>query len=252
MEFTDKRVLVTGATRGIGLATARAFLAQGARVAVNGRSAESVAAAIESLAAPERLAAAPGSIETAAGCATMVGAALEALGGLDVLVNNAGVYRIASIVESDKALWDAVLDVNLKGTFFCSRAALAALREARGSIVNLASTAGLEGYEEIAVYCAAKGGVVNLTRAMALELAPEIRVNCLCPTIIDTEMGRMNFTAGGGDPAAARAALEARYPMKRIGTAEEVAQAILFLASDAASYITGAALPVDGARTAGG
>ena len=250
MDFEDRRVLITGSTRGIGLAAARAFLERGARVAVNGRSAESVSAAIDELGGA-RLVPAPGSIDTAAGCAAVVEAAVAALGGLDVLVNNAGVYHIAAIAETDEAMWDEIIDVNVKGSYFCSRAALPALKESKGNIVNLGSTAGLAGYAGTTAYCASKGAVVNLTRALALELVPQVRVNCVCPTATETEMGRMNFPPDLA-PEAARAAFEASVPMKRLATVDEVAAAILFLASEEASFITGAALPVDGARTAGG
>ncbi len=250
MDFDGKRVLITGSTRGIGLGAARAFLARGARVAVNGRSAESVAAALDELGGTG-LAPAPGSIDTAAGCEAVVEAAVAALGGLDVLVNNAGVYHIASIEETDEAMWDEIIDAHVKGTYFCSRAALPALKRSKGNIVNLGSTAGLAGFAGTTAYCASKAAVVNLTRAMALELVPEVRINCICPTATETEMGRMNFPPDLA-PEDARAAFEASVPMKRLATVEEVVAAILFLASEDASFVTGAALPVDGARTAGG
>ena len=142
------------------------------------------------------------------------------------------------------------MDLNLKGTFFCSRAALPALRAARGNIVNDASIAGLMGFGGVTLYCATKGGMVNLTRAMALELAPDVRVNCVCPTTVDTEMGRQEFDITD-DPAAAFAAFEAASPMKRIAQSEDVADAMLFLASEEARYLTGVALPVDGGKAAG-
>ena len=170
MVFDGRAVLVTGASRGIGKATAQAFLAGGARVAINGRTEESVAKAIAELGDHDRLVAAPGDVATAAGCEAVVDAALDALGGMDVLINNAGVFERAPMAESDEALWDSIIDINVKGTYFCSRAALPALEAARGVIVNVASEAGLNGYAGITVYCASKGAVVNLTRSMALEL----------------------------------------------------------------------------------
>jgi len=199
----------------------------------------------------DRLAAAPGDVATLAGCEAVVGAALEALGGLDVLVNSAGVFERRPLAESDEAFWDSMIDINLKGTYFCSRAALPALEESGGAIVNLASIAGLEGYAGVTVYCASKGAIVNLTRAMAIELAPAVRVNCVCPGVIDTDMARLGFSEDG----APRADLDDQaefHPMKRVGTAEEVAKAILYLASPDAGFITGAALPIDGGVTAGG
>jgi len=251
MTFDNKAVLITGASRGIGRATAQAFLDGGARVAINGRTQDSVAQAIEALGNHDRLATAPGDVATAAGCEAVVGAALEALGGLDVLVNSAGVFERRPLAESDEAFWDSMIDINVKGTYFCSRAALPALEESGGAIVNLASIAGLEGYAGVTVYCASKGAIVNLTRAMAIELAPAVRVNCVCPGVIDTDMARMGFSEDG----APRADLDDQaefHPMKRVGTAEEVAQAILYLASPDAGFITGAALPIDGGVTAGG
>ncbi|MFO8100128.1 MAG: SDR family NAD(P)-dependent oxidoreductase, partial [Salinibacter sp.] len=147
LDFTGRRVLVTGATRGIGHAAAAAFLAAGARVAVNGRSPASAEAAAEALAAdaPGRVHAAPGDVSTAAGCRAVVASALEALGGLDVLVASAGVADFGPMEAVDEAGWDAVIDANLKGTFFCIQAALPALRESRGSVVALGSDAGLMG-----------------------------------------------------------------------------------------------------------
>lgn len=137
MGFAGKRVLVTGAARGIGRATAHAFRERGAVVAINDLTAETVDAAIAALQG-ERLVAAPGSVASAAGCQAILQRAVAQLGGLDILVNNAGIYREASIEQTDEALWDEILDVNLKGTFFMSRAAVPHLRESRGAIVNLA------------------------------------------------------------------------------------------------------------------
>jgi NAD(P)-dependent dehydrogenase (short-subunit alcohol dehydrogenase family) len=249
--FDGKRILITGSSRGIGLAAARAFLDAGARVAINGRSQASVEAAIDSLGAGARLIAAPGDVASVAACDTVVGRATEALGGLDVLVNNAGVYAIRSVEETDEALWDAILDVGLKSAFFCSRAALPALRDGAGAIVNVSSSAGLMGFAGIAAYCAAKAGLVNLTRALALELAPDVRVNCVCPGPVDTDMGRLNLDPTL-PPSDARAAFAASIPLGRMGEPEEIAEAILWLASGSSSFATGAIVAVDGGRTLGG
>ena len=144
-----------------------------------------------------------------------------------------------------------MLDVNLKGTFFCIRTALAALRDSKGNIVNLASDAGLIGELDSTVYCASKGGVVNMTRAMALELAPDVRVNCVCPGYVDTDMVRRDGIEQADDPAAAEQAVINYAPLKRIATPAEIATAIVYLASDDARFVTGAAFQIDGGSTAG-
>ncbi len=251
MDFAGKLVLITGASRGIGYATAQEFLALGARVAVNGRTDESVATAISELGGGDRLVAAPGSVGTVDGCESVVETAIEGLGGLDVLVNNAGVCIDSTIEKMDEAIWDETLDVNLKGTFFCVRSALPALRKTGGAIVNLSSVAGLQGSEEGAAYCASKGGVVNLTRALAMELAPDIRVNCVCPGWVDTDMLRRDYVDLAADPAAAEREAIEEAPLKRVASPGEIAKAITYLASHDARFITGVAFPIDGGVTAG-
>jgi len=251
IDFSGKRILVTGGSRGIGRAAVRAFLDAGARVAVNGRTAQSVDAALSALGGDDRLVGAPGDIGAVSGCHAAVESATERLGGLDILVNSAGVADDASIENSDEEMWDKTLDVNLKGTFFCCRAALTALRTTRGNIVNVASDAGLIGESNLSVYCASKGGVVNLTRAMALELAPVVRVNCVCPGYVDTDMVRRDHIDESDDPAAAEQRLIDLAPLNRIATSGETASAILYLASQEARFITGAALQIDGGTTAG-
>ena len=246
--FAGKSVLVTGATRGIGRACAEAFLAEGARVAINGRTTESVAAAMPGFTG--EVVAAPGDVSTAAGCKAVVGAALNAFGGLDVLVNNAGIFRRARIEEMEEADWDAVMNANIKSVQFCTKYAIPALRAARGNVVNIASESGLNGYPETSAYCASKGAVVNLTRSMAMELAPEIRVNALCPGVVETDMSRAGFAVDGDADEGIRRQHMA-YPLQRIGTLEQSAEAVLFLASEGAGFISGAALPMEGGATVG-
>jgi NAD(P)-dependent dehydrogenase (short-subunit alcohol dehydrogenase family) len=250
MDFTDKRVLVTGGSRGIGFAIVRALLDAGARVAVNGKTAQSVRASMQKLGRGERVVGAPGDIGTVEGCVLAVKTATGAFAGLDILVNSAGIGVDRSIADSDEAMWDAHVDVNLKGTFFCCRAALPALRESKGNIVNIASDAGLMGIPGLTVYCASKGGVVNMTRAMSLEIAPDVRVNCVCPGYVDTDMIRRSLEKEA-DPAAAEQRMIDYAPLRRIATPAEIANAVLYLASDGARFITGAALSIDGGTTAG-
>jgi NAD(P)-dependent dehydrogenase (short-subunit alcohol dehydrogenase family) len=251
IDFTDKRVLVTGGTRGIGRAAVEAFLEAGAHVAVNGRTPESTAAAIDALGDDGTLVPAPGDVADAADCEAIVEAAIEGLGGLDVLVNSAGVAKSGPVEEFDEAAWDHMIDINLKGTFFCIRAALAALRESRGNIVNVASDDGLIGDANLVVYCASKGGVVNLTRAMALEFAPDVRVNCVCPGYVDTDMVRRDGIDLASDPVAEEQEVINTAPLKRMATPGEIATAILYLASHEARFVTGAAFQIDGGTTAG-
>ena len=249
MDFATKRVLITGSTRGIGQALARRFIAEGAIVTINGRSGDAVDASIKAIGHTDRLRAAPGDVSSAAGCERVVSQALEALGGLDILINNVGTYPIASIEDTDEALWDTTLDTNVKSAFFCSRAALPALRQSRGVIINHSSIAGLMGFANIAAYCTAKAALANLTRSMAMELAPEVRVNCVCPTTVDNEMGWQSFNRTD-DPQAAYEAFAAGSKMKRLPTNEDVVEAFVFLASDRAGFMTGVALPVDGGQSA--
>ena len=254
IDFAGKRVLVTGGSRGIGWSTAKAFHDAGARIALNGRTNESTAAGIKKLGGGERLIAAPGDIGTVAGCEATVNHAIDALGGLDVLVNSAGIGMDRPIEEADEAFYDLLMNVNLKGTFFCCRAATPALRKSGGNIINIASTEGLmglPGMSGMSVYCISKGGVVLLTRALSSELAPDVRVNCVCPGYIDTDMVRRDWIDKTDDPAATmRDEVIAFAPMERIGKPEEIAAAILYLASDQAGFTTGTTFPIDGGATA--
>jgi NAD(P)-dependent dehydrogenase (short-subunit alcohol dehydrogenase family) len=250
MDFTEKRVLVTGSSRGIGFDIAKTFLDVGARVVINGSTEQSVGAAMERLSDSAHTIAAPGNIGTVAGCESVVETAIEAFGGLDILVNNAGVGAGRPIADCDEAMWDAHCNVNLKGVFFCCRAAIPELKKSNGNIVNIASDAGLMGVSGITVYCGTKGGVVNMSRAMALESAPDVRVNCVCPGYVDTDMIRSSAKKKP-DPEAYWQKMIDYAPLKRIASTEEIAHAVLYLASYEARFITGTALAIDGGSTAG-
>lgn len=236
-ELSGRRALVTGGASGIGLATARLLAEQGARVAVLDRSEFT----------GDGLLAVVADLTDAAAVTAAVETAVEGLGGLDILVNNAGIGAQGGIEDNDDAEWARVLDVNVVGMVRVTRAALPALRRSSAAaIVNTSSIAATAGLPQRALYSASKGAVLSLTRAMAADLIRDgIRVNAVNPGTADTPwIDRLLAVAD--DPAAERAALEARQPHGRLVQAREVAAAIAFLASPLSGSTTGAALEVDG------
>jgi NAD(P)-dependent dehydrogenase (short-subunit alcohol dehydrogenase family) len=242
-----RRALVTGAARGIGLATARRFREEGATVAVSDVLPE-LAGAASSIGAI----AVPFDVTDEAAVEAGVPEAHARLGGLDTLVAVAGVLHMASVLEDDLDAFRRVLDVNLLGTFLCCRAAGRLFREqGRGVILATSSQAGLHGYPNMGAYCASKFGVIGLVEALAKELGPHgVRVNAVAPGLIATEMhdAHVAGVAGrlGTDPEQARRRLVAGVPLGRAGTPEEVADVFVFLASDRASYISGATVRIEG------
>jgi NAD(P)-dependent dehydrogenase (short-subunit alcohol dehydrogenase family) len=252
-DLTGKRALITGGASGIGRATALLLARQGAAVAVadlDEAGGRAVAQAIVD--GGGRAIFSRCDVSRAADCQRAVQRTVEQLGGLDILFNNAGIIRRATVLQTTEEEWDRVMAVNVKSIFLCSKYAIPVMAQAGGGvIVNTASGWGLVGGREAAAYCASKGAVVNLTRALALDHgAQNIRVNCICPGDTDTPMLRdeaqqlgeaeRDFMAGAAD-----------RPLQRVGRPEDIAQAVLYLVSDASAFVTGASLVVDGGGLAG-
>lgn len=240
------RVLITGATSGVGEATAKLFAARGAAVALLGRRAEELSRVADEIGDHAHTFRAD--VADSAAVTDAVRAAVEELGGLDVAVNAAGIARAAPLEELDDTAWREVIDTNLSGTFYVSRVAGLHMRAAgRGAIVNVASDLASMGVAELAHYSASKAGVVGLSRALAIELAPTVRVNVVSPGPIDTPMLRDGLNAS--DPEASLREKEATVPLERLAHPDEIAQAIWFLAVDG-TFATGISMALDGGTTA--
>jgi 2-keto-3-deoxy-L-fuconate dehydrogenase len=245
-------VYITGAASGIGLATARMFAAEGAALALTDLSAarldEVRADLVETYSV--RVSSHAGDLGLEATAQGFVAQALQDLGPADVLVNCAGVARMGTILETTPEEWDQVFATNVRSIFLTSRAALPPMIErGRGAIVNVASEAGLVGFEGYAAYSASKAAVVNLTRSMALDHAPDgIRVNAVCPGSIETPLLQAFFDAAD-DPGEARRQDALTHPLG-IGVPDDIAHAIRYLVSDGAGYVTGHAMVIDGGYTA--
>jgi NAD(P)-dependent dehydrogenase (short-subunit alcohol dehydrogenase family) len=253
MKLDGKVVLITGGTSGIGRATAVLLAKEGAAVVLTGRNqerGEEVAKAINNDGGEAMFI--RSDVRLADDCRQAVEQTLERFGRIDVLFNNAGVFHPKTVPECTVEEWDETIDTSLKGAFLMSKYVLPWMIErGSGSIIHTSSGWGILGGDRAAAYCAAKGGLVVMAKAMAIDHGRDgIRVNCVCPGDVDTPML--------ADDAAKRGMLWEDYlagasdrPLGRIGTAEEIARAVLFLASDDSSFVTGEALVVDGGGTAG-
>ncbi|XBS70343.1 SDR family oxidoreductase [Acerihabitans sp. KWT182] len=249
MKLQDKIVLITGAGAGIGEATARLFAQEGAKVVVADRDFEHAKAVALSIG--EKAWAVAADVAVEADVRQMVEKAVAHFGGIDVLFNNAGFGTLGTVVTLKEETWDAVIDVNLKGVYLCSKYAIPEIiRRGGGAVINMASTISVVGIKDRAAYVAAKGGVAALTRAMALDHAHEgVRVNSIAPGVIASSYYDKIFNEVP-DPVAFKAGLAARSPLNKMGEPIDIARMALFLASAESSFATGAMFTVDGGYTA--
>ena len=246
--LAGKGILITGGSRGIGKATARRFLEEGCRVFLSGLEADEVEQTVVELSALGQVAGLPGDAAEEEDVSRLIAAAIEFLGRVDVLVNNAGTAWQEDFLDITPAHWDRIIAVNLRGMFLVGQAAARHMvaEKIAGVIINMSSTNGLFGEEQYAHYNASKGGVMLLTKTMALELGGYgIRVNALCPGYILTPLNREIYPA-----EVVEAYTSSKIPLGRPGTPEDIAAAYAFLASDDAAFIHGSGLVIDGGQTA--
>jgi meso-butanediol dehydrogenase / (S,S)-butanediol dehydrogenase / diacetyl reductase len=250
--FEGSGVLVTGGAAGMGRAIAAAFAGEGADVVIADINEERVAGtAAELSGGGSKVTSLSVDVTKPEQVDEMVAKADDELGGIDILINNAGVITMDKVVDISPEDWDFVMDVNAKGTFLCMHAVVPGMLErGRGNIVSVASQAGKRGYKLFAHYCASKAAVILLSKGLALELAPTIRVNCVCPGIVNTEMMDREYVWEEEMTGESQDSIRERWmsgiPMGRFQEPEHVAGVVQFLASDAASEMTGQAINITG------
>ena len=244
----SQRVIVTGASSGIGRATAARFLSDGARVALIGRRTDALREAAGDAVRDGKAVVIAADLADERQSEAAFAQAVEQLGGLDVLVNAAGILKSGNVEATTLALWDEMMNINLRSVFQLMQLAVPHLAASRGNIVNVSSVTGLRSFPGVLAYCVSKAGVDQLTRCAALELAPKgVRVNAVNPGVVVTGLHR----SGGMNTEAYAAFLEhskTTHPLGRVGDANEVAELIVFLASDHAAWITGETISIDGGR----
>jgi NAD(P)-dependent dehydrogenase (short-subunit alcohol dehydrogenase family) len=252
MSLDGKVVLVTGAAKGIGKGCAQVLSKHGARIAVADTD------AVAGLRTANEIEASGGDaaflqvdVSKANDVQKMIAQLLERFGQLDILINNAGYHISKNVEDTSEEEWDYILNTNLRSVFLCSKYAIPHLRKTRGAIVNMASMVGLVGQRNAGAYSATKGGIIAMSKGMALDFAKDgIRVNCICPGWVETPLVEDWFSQQA-DPQAAKRYVYGIHPLGRIATPEEVGNAAVFLCSEQSSFVTGVALPLDGAVTLG-
>lgn len=251
-DFSDQRVLITGGTSGMGEASALAFVSAGARVVISGRNQESARAIMNRCKDdPGSIAFVSGDIAERKTCDLIVTEAVGILGGLDILVNSAGVIYHGTAEETTDEQWLHTMNVNVNGMFYLCRAALPHLKTSKGTIINIASDASLTGSYHMTAYCASKGAVLQMTRAMALDYGRDgVRIVPICPGDVDTPMLRGEFDDRGLTLEAGLRESAEGVPLNRVCSADEVADMVLYACSDSAQFITGYPLVLDGGNRA--